>query len=668
LITSLASRRLLVTATLLLAVLLATHAAHWLLPQLFGPLASQVTDRLFALRSSFESLRPAYDDVVVHVAIDDATLRDWEDFYIDRADYARLVRNLGRTGVAEQLHDVIFAAPTAPGEDQELVEATTEAGAVFYGMALGLTRRSGGAGDGTTTPAGPELLARDRWELSIVGDPSKLYETTGRFQTFAQLAGAARGLGFLDIVADQDGVYRRVPLLARDGDAFVPSMPFRVVCDFLGVDPSRIEVAPGRGITLREARRPGAESTHDLVIPIDDEGRMIVNYIGPWGRMKHYSFDTVYHASDDRFELEDLGGELQGRIAVISTVATGMGDIGAVPTDPIYPLSGIHANVIHGILTREFLRELGPLDMLIWIELPLLAVLLAVSMRLSTIPFVLLASGLVAAYHLLSGMLFLYGNLILNIPRPVILLVGATVVVASYHYHLESKARAVLRTTFDAYFPPSVVDKIMAHSEQLASTAHKKELTILFSDISSFTHHTSRMEAGQVRMLLNEYFERMVEIVFRYQGTLDKFIGDGLMVFFGDPESQSDHATRGVRAAIEMQEAARELGNAWIERGDFPLAIRVGINTGEVIVGNMGSSRRLSYTVLGEPVNLAQRLESQAPVGGVLISERTFELIDDTVPAVRREPIRVKGIDTPIPVYEVSVPDRIKPQEARSHS
>jgi adenylate cyclase len=161
------------------------------------------------------------------------------------------------------------------------------------------------------------------------------------------------------------------------------------------------------------------------------------------------------------------------------------------------------------------------------------------------------------------------------------------------------------------------------------------------------------MDAGHVRMLLNEYFGRMIEIVFRHDGTLDKFLGDGLMVFFGDPEPQADHAERCVRAAVEMQRAAADLDRAWKARGDMPLAIRIGINTGEAIVGNMGSERRLSYTALGRAVNLAQRLEAHAPVGGILISARTNQQLEGRVPTASREPILVKGIDEAIPVYEV---------------
>ncbi|MEK7670377.1 MAG: adenylate/guanylate cyclase domain-containing protein, partial [Bacteroidota bacterium] len=154
---------------------------------------------------------------------------------------------------------------------------------------------------------------------------------------------------------------------------------------------------------------------------------------------------------------------------------------------------------------------------------------------------------------------------------------------------------------------------------------------------------------------LDEYFGAMVDIVFKYEGTVDKFIGDGLMVFYGDPEPQPDHALRCVKAAIEMQKKCRELKAKWEVEGKFPLKIRIGINTGPVVVGNMGSSRRLSYTVLGSDVNLTQRLEANAPVEGIMISARTYELVKDHVATRLLEPIIVKGLDQPIPVYEVIV-------------
>ena len=236
---------------------------------------------------------------------------------------------------------------------------------------------------------------------------------------------------------------------------------------------------------------------------------------------------------------------------------------------------------------------------------------------------VLLAAG----YLVVVAVSFLKARLVFDVMGPLLMVAMAAILVTAYRFLVGAKEKEVLRRTFEAYFPPLVVKKIMANPAFLTLGGQKKELTILFSDIKDFTTHSAALTPAQIQQFLNEYFEAMVEIVFQHEGTVDKYIGDGLMVFFGDPEPQPDHALRCVRAAIEMQQRTAELREKWLQSGGFPLRIRIGINTGEVVVGNMGSARRLAYTVLGSAVNLAQRLESNAPVGGILISERTCELV-----------------------------------------
>jgi adenylate cyclase len=235
------------------------------------------------------------------------------------------------------------------------------------------------------------------------------------------------------------------------------------------------------------------------------------------------------------------------------------------------------------------------------------------------------------------------------------MVIFATICILAYRYINEEKEKEVFRRTLEAYFPPLVVKKIIANPEIIGSGGQKKELTILFSDIKDFTRYTSSMGPDQVQKLLNEYFEAMTEIVFQYKGTVDKFMGDGMMVFFGDPEPQSDHALLCVRAAIDMQKKVREIRAKWEKHGGMPIQIRIGINTDTVVVGNMGSSKRLSYTVLGAPVNLAQRLESNAPAGGILISQRTYDLIKEHITAFPLGRIEVKGFEESISVYEVPV-------------
>jgi adenylate cyclase len=224
-----------------------------------------------------------------------------------------------------------------------------------------------------------------------------------------------------------------------------------------------------------------------------------------------------------------------------------------------------------------------------------------------------------------------------------------------YWYISEEQEKQKLRSKFEQYFPPTIVKQMVENPDALMTNPTKKEITIMFSDIKSFTTYSSTMTPEEISTTLNEYFEAMTDIVFKYGGTVDKFIGDGLMVFYGAPEPQADHALRCVKAAMEMQLKCRELKAKWEPAGRLPLRIRIGINTGEVVVGDLGSARRMEYTVLGSDVNLAQRLESNAPVEGIMISESTYRYVKDKVPIRPLAPITVKGLETPIVVYEVLV-------------
>jgi adenylate cyclase len=426
------------------------------------------------------------------------------------------------------------------------------------------------------------------------------------------------------------------------------------MCDYLSVPPENIIVRPGKNVTLKNAKRPGGPP-HDIVIPIDRHGNMVINYVGSWERMRHIDFATVLTLSNDRDEMETFSESIfKGSIAVVSQTSTGSSDVGPVPTDNNFPLSGLHANVLHTILTENFLTEFTDFQML-FVELLLLVTVLVFAFTLSSRGLRYGTALLLIGYLAGSALLFLYANVIVNIIRPSLMIVGSVFTIIAYRYINEEKEKESLRRSFEAYFPPSVVKRIMANPEMIYAAGQKKELTIMFSDIKSFTTHSSTMSPEAIQKSLDEYFGAMVDIVFKYEGTVDKFIGDGLMVFYGDPEPQVDHALRCVKAAIEMQIKCRELKTKWEAEGKFPLKIRIGINTGPVVVGNMGSSRRLSYTVLGSVVNLTQRLEANAPVEGIMISARTYELVKDHVATKSLEPIKVKGLDQPIPVYEVIV-------------
>jgi adenylate cyclase len=642
-----------VAVTLIVTSFFMARLCFLLLPHIFEPWNAKAIDQLFMLRSSYDFLQPTYDNTIVHVDLNNTTIQKFNNFYLNRSHYARVIRNLGEMGTAMQAYDFIFAAPSNELDDAALIDATTHAGNVYFGVAFALSDGNGEVDRQPPDRKALEYLKATNWHVKAQGETSKFFVGSQPLLTFSGLATASRGVGFLSIQSDMDGVFRRAPLLVKYEKGFYPSLPFRVACDYLGVSSENIVIGSGK-IVLKKAHKPQEKEIHDIIIPIDDHGNMLMNIIGPWEAMKHYNFADVYRASDDPLEMELWKKELKGKIVVVSDVSTGSTDIGPVPTDINFPLSGLHANVIHTILTENFLKELSEAQMTL-LEMGIGVCLVILAICLSPITFVMGSVGLAVAYSSAVALSFFLAGTILHLVRPLFLIGISTALITAYRYVSEEKEKLVLRKSFEAYFPPSVVKKIMANPEMISNKGQKKELTILFSDIKSFTTYSASLTPDEIRRALNEYFEAMVEIVFKYEGTVDKYIGDGLMVFFGDPEPQNDHALRCVRSAIEMQKKVRELKQKWEGEGGIPLQIRIGINTGEVVVGNMGSSKRLSYTVLGSAVNLAQRLESNAPVGGILISDRTHELVKGKVPTGNLREIQVKGIDMPVRVCEVYV-------------
>lgn len=644
----------------------------WILPNVFELWNAQTVDTFFVLRSNVPSLRPAYDSTIVHVDISDRTFDELENSYLNRYQYSQVIRNLADMGASLQLWDFIFPAKTNRVEDSVFVTSVSYAKNAFFGLGFNIAKDFEQAPKPMQTPRTLNYLAATKWNIRVEGDADDIPVAYHAKITFHDLAAASRGLGFLNIVFDRDGVYRRSPLLYRYDDAYYPSFAFLATCQYLGVTPDRVTLRPGKSITLKDARRPGGKP-HDVVIPIDQSGNLLVNYLGPVRRadntspMLHLEFAKVLKASDDRTEMELGSEDLGGKIAVVSEVATGASDVGPVPTDNQFPLSGVHSNVINTLLTENFLLEADWLEMLL-VELFVLFIVAMLALRFSPRNFSVGALELILGYAIVALAAFLYAGIVLHVLRPILEIAFASFTVVSYRYVGEQRAKEVLKRSFEAYFPPAVVKKLMANPELVTAGGQKKELTILFSDIKSFTTHSASLAPDEIRKLLNEYFEAMVEILFRYEGTVDKFIGDGLMVFFGDPEPQSDHALRCVRAAIDMQKKCRELKQRWVQEGRFPLMIRIGINTGLVVVGNMGSVRRLSYTALGANVNLAQRLESNAPVEGILISHRTNELIKDTIKTCRLDPIKVKGLEELVEVYEVPVEEEPRAEELVSQS
>jgi adenylate cyclase len=249
-----------------------------------------------------------------------------------------------------------------------------------------------------------------------------------------------------------------------------------------------------------------------------------------------------------------------------------------------------------------------------------------------------------------AGRVFVSSHAVMGVAGPFVEVVGFVGLASSWRYVDESRQRRRMRRAFEAYFPPAVVARLV-ESGQSFDESRRRELTIMFTDIAGFTARSSTMPPDEVQGFLNSYFSRMVEVAFRHGGTVDKFIGDGLMVFFNDPDDQPDHAERAVRCAIDMQAAVRAFSAEREADGEPPVRLRIGVHTGWAIVGALGSVERLSYTAVGAAVNMAQRLESNAPAGRVLVSAETASRLPPGIAVSRAPAIDAKGFDRPVDVY-----------------
>jgi len=332
------------------------HLCFLVLPNVFEIWNVQMIDRLFIFRSSTGHFRPPYDNTVVHVDLNNTSIKQLNSRYLNRSHFTRLIKNLASMGVSSQVYDFIFADRIDEKTDRSMIKAAQEAGNAYFGLAFELHKDNNSNRKKASRTKSAAYLTQTKWKPVVSGDLRGFFTGKSPLSTFDELAAASKGLGFLSVQFDRDGALRRMPLIVRYADAFYPSLPFKIICDYMGVAPENIMIKPGRHILLKGAEKPLKGKPHDILIPIDKKGNMIINYIGPWERMDHYHFSDILLASNHQGELRIWREELKGKIVVVSDVSTGSTDIGPVPTDTHFPLSGVHANVIHNILTESFLR------------------------------------------------------------------------------------------------------------------------------------------------------------------------------------------------------------------------------------------------------------------------------------------------------------------------
>lgn len=464
----------------------------------------------------------------------------------------------------------------------------------------------------------------------------------------AELQKNALSGGHFNPMIDPDGRVRRVPVVAEYNGAYYEALSLAMVRVLLGMPP----LTPGyahaaskdyAGLEWLELNLPQGS----LRIPVDQQVSTLVPYRGGQGSYRYLSLADVLH---DRVAPELL----KNRIVLIGTSAPGLLDMRATPVSEVYPGVEIHANMISGILDQN-LKQRPPyvlgaevvLVLLLGVALSFALPLLSPIKATVTVATVLLITVLT------NGLLWHYANLALPLAGSVLMILALFVLDMSYGYFVEARTKRQIASLFGQYVPSELVDEMSQHPEQVSMAGDSREMTILFSDVRGFTTISEGLEPKELTQLMNEFLTPLSRVVYKHRGTIDKYMGDCIMAFWGAPLPDSQHARHAILAGIEMQQTLHSLQPYFKEHGWPEIHVGVGINTGRVSVGNMGSEVRVAYTVMGDAVNLASRLEGITKQYGVgiVVGENTKEAVADFVYR-ELDLVRVKGKDQPIRIYE----------------
>jgi adenylate cyclase len=467
-----------------------------------------------------------------------------------------------------------------------------------------------------------------------------VYEALLPESNIDKIAQASRVAGYYNIFPDIDGTVRWIPLVIRYQDRFYPSLALEAVQSYVGDIPLRLRVAEYGIQTIQLG---------PVAIPTDEMGRLLINYRGGPQTFPHYSVADILAGAIPAETIKD-------RVVFVGSTAIGVYDLRVTPFSSVYPGLEVHANVVDNILRQTFLFRpawASVFDLTAIVFMGLITGL--VLPRLRVFYSVMLIGVLFAGYLVVSQAFFIHEGIWLNAVYPLLTVVVVYTAITFYRYVTEEREKKKIRGAFNYYVTASVVNEMLKNPEKLKLGGEKKELTVLFSDIRGFTSLAEQMAPEALVYLLNEYLTEMTDVVFEFDGLLDKYIGDAIMAVFGAPLEQTDHPHRACHTALRMMRRLADLQGKWESEGNPRLEVGIGINTGPMVVGNMGSKRRFDYTVMGDAVNLGSRLEGINKEYGThtVISEFTYERVRTDFACRELDAVRVKGRARPVRIFEL---------------
>jgi len=445
---------------------------------------------------------------------------------------------------------------------------------------------------------------------------------------------------------DADGISRKVPMLMSYKGNLYEALSVAVARVALGSPKLQAQFAEGLGVGSRYA---GLEwlKLGDRRIPVDAQVAALIPYRGPQDSFPYVSASDVLNG-------KVAPEKLQNRIVLLGTTAPGLMDLRATPVQNIYPGVEIHANMIAGILDQNIKERPAYTVGAEFVMLLLVGVLLAFSLPvLSPVYATLMTLGVMVVTLAFNLAVWQFGNLVLPLASLVLMISLIYVLNMSYGFFVESRGKRQLAGLFGQYVPPELVDEMSKNPEAFSLEGESRELTVLFSDVRGFTTISEGLDPKQLTQLMNEFLTPMTHVIHHSRGTIDKYMGDAIMAFWGAPLHDEKHAKHALDAAMGMMQSLEKLQAEFKVRGWPEIKIGVGLNSGIMTVGNMGSEFRMAYTVMGDAVNLGSRLEGLTKNYGVyiIVSEYTK---DQAPEYLYREldVVRVKGKDKPVTIYE----------------
>ena len=499
---------------------------------------------------------------------------------------------------------------------------------------------------------------------ALAGRPIQFTSWSGFGSNIDLLAKSAPTAGFFNSITDLDGVVRSIPLVAEYKGQYYESLSlamFRMLTGKPAVEPG----FPREKFLARNYK--GLESIllkqgdKSLAIPVDDKVASLVPFRGV-GNASGGSFK--YYSASDVISKRIAPGVLKGKIVLVGTTAPGLLDLRVTPVGETYPGVEVHANMISGLLDgRVFVKP----DYAVGFEVVILilaGLTLAVALPLLSAPkAVALSIAVVGSLIALNFWMYLGYGLVLPLSSALIMALTCFALNMSYGYFVESKSKRQIANMFAAYVPPELVDEMVKDPDSYSMKAVNKELTVMFCDMRGFTNLSEKMEPTELQALLNNLFSRLTEIIQANRGTTDKYMGDCVMAFWGAPVDTPNHAQLAIKASLEMCDAVRKLNLEHLAKGLPAIGVGIGLNSGTMCVGNMGSDIRRSYTVIGDAVNLGSRLEGLSKNYGVevVVSEATKKLGTEFT-WQELDKVRVKGKDQAVSIF---MPISSKEQTAR---